>query len=463
MINHLLAAAGLLLAILAGGGMVLFARDWFRVVRRSNEATGIYNFTPDTTAEVGIGGGQFTIEENGETSWFLEVEVRSTWWGWIYPPEIDIRCEKSNSLQYLSLGHDGKVCVDLSLLKRVSNEPCTVSISCTRCELASGTGTLLGFTDIPLDGRSLCVVAPHPDDAEIAAFGLYSDETVRSSIVTVTAGDRGRYPLGNPLRDEQGTTRDSLKGEIRAWDSVAIPNLGGVPFDRCYNLGYLDGKLDTLAESTDGPRGQQGHKPVDAYRRGAIGRPTSSGWDALISDLTSVFRRESPDTVVCPHPELDCYGEHQRTTEAVVEAVYRMESEERPSRFLLYTVHNSVNEFFPFGPPQGSVTVPPVAEGPPILASTPFSYRLSDAQIARKQYALEAMHELRRVTLPKWKGRPSAKEALRSIVEAAKQLIGVPTETMCSPRMIDRAARPNELFFVASTEQVIAELRHARP
>src|SRR2546422_867970 len=31
------------------------------------------------------------------------------------------------------------------------------------------------------------VIAPHPDDAELAAFGLYAD--TRATIVTVTAGD----------------------------------------------------------------------------------------------------------------------------------------------------------------------------------------------------------------------------------------------------------------------------------
>ena len=38
-----------------------------------------------------------------------------------------------------------------------------------------------------LDDERVLVVAPHPDDAEIAAFGFYAD--TRAMVVTVTAGD----------------------------------------------------------------------------------------------------------------------------------------------------------------------------------------------------------------------------------------------------------------------------------
>ena len=40
---------------------------------------------------------------------------------------------------------------------------------------------------IDRDDERVLVVAPHPDDAEIAAFGFYAD--TRAMVVTVTAGD----------------------------------------------------------------------------------------------------------------------------------------------------------------------------------------------------------------------------------------------------------------------------------
>jgi LmbE family N-acetylglucosaminyl deacetylase len=67
------------------------------------------------------------------------------------------------------------------------------------------------------------LVAPHPDDAEIGAFGLYS--CARSTVLTVSAGDYvdGRY--ADLAADEAGQ-RD-LGGEVRALDSVAVPQWGG--------------------------------------------------------------------------------------------------------------------------------------------------------------------------------------------------------------------------------------------
>jgi hypothetical protein len=77
--------------------------------------------------------------------------------------------------------------------------------------------------------------------------------------------------------------------------------------------------------------------------------------------------------------------------------------------------------------------------------------------VVKKQYALEAMHELRRIVLPEWDGRRSLRKVIHTAVRAMKQLLQVPTETTSSLDMIDRAARPNEIFFAVPTEQVIAE------
>jgi hypothetical protein len=77
--------------------------------------------------------------------------------------------------------------------------------------------------------------------------------------------------------------------------------------------------------------------------------------------------------------------------------------------------------------------------------------------VVKKQYALEAMHELRRIEFPQWEGRCSTREVVHTAVRALKQLLRVPTETTSSLDMIDRAARPNEIFFAVPTEQVIAE------
>ncbi|MCS4194430.1 LmbE family N-acetylglucosaminyl deacetylase [Salinibacter ruber] len=458
MMQIVLGAVVLLLGMCVVAGVALFVRDWALVVQKHEERDGDYALDPDHTQKVEIKHGQFHVDVAPGRTCFLEVEIRSSWLGWIYPSKLILDCEGERTRQYAGLGASGSVYVNLAILEEVEEAKQTIEITCQRGSVISDTGTLLVFEDPPLRGASLCVVAPHPDDAEISAFGLYSDPDIRASVVTVTAGDRGQYTLGNPVRDASGIPRDALKGEIRVWDSVTIPNLGGVPFDRCYNLGYLDGTLSALAEQ--GNKGDTEGNPSATYRRGTI--PTSeeeaaSGWATLVGDLASIFRREQPNYLVCPHPELDCYDEHRRATDAAIEAVRRLEEESSPSHFLFYVVHNSVTNFFPFGPPHGLVTLPPHAEGTANLATRPFSYSLSEKQVVKKQYGLEAMHELRRVELPEWDGRRSTREVVHTVVRALKQLLRVPTETTSSLDMIDRAARPNEIFFTVPTERVIGE------
>jgi LmbE family N-acetylglucosaminyl deacetylase len=456
MMQIVLGTVILLLGTCVVAGVALFIRDWILIIREHGEGDADYTLDTDRTQEVELKEGQFCVEARSGHTYLLDIEIRSSWLGWIYPPKLILNCEEEKTRQYTRPGIDGSIYVNLAILEQVEEGEQTVEITCRRGSIIGDTGTMMAFEDPPLQEASLCVVAPHPDDAEIGAFGIYSDRNVRASVTTVTAGDRGQYALGNPDRDTTGTVRDSLKGEIRVWDSVTIPILGDVPFERCYNLGYLDGTLPALAKQDDNTHPEE--NPSATYRRGAVpAREEASGWTGLVSDLASIFRREQPDYLVCPHPELDCYNEHRRTTDAVIEAVGRLNAASSPSHFLFYVVHNSVTNFFPFGPPHGLVTLPPKAAGTPALASHPFSYSLSDSQVVKKQYALEAMHELRRIVLPEWDGRRSLRKVIHTAVRAMKQLLQVPTETTSSLDMIDRAARPNEIFFAVPTEQVIAE------
>ncbi len=81
------------------------------------------------------------------------------------------------------------------------------------------------------------VIAPHADDAELAAFGLYS-QAREAWIVTLTAGE-----IETEHYRRMGLRRNScggaLKGRLRAWDSQAVPTWGGVPAERCVQLGYF--------------------------------------------------------------------------------------------------------------------------------------------------------------------------------------------------------------------------------
>ncbi|MHC3970536.1 PIG-L family deacetylase, partial [Pseudomonas aeruginosa] len=84
--------------------------------------------------------------------------------------------------------------------------------------------------------RRVMVIAPHADDAELAAFGLYS-QACEAWIVTLTAGEIETEHYRRMGLD--GIAAARLKGRLRAWDSQAVPAWGGVPAERCVQLGYF--------------------------------------------------------------------------------------------------------------------------------------------------------------------------------------------------------------------------------
>ena len=89
---------------------------------------------------------------------------------------------------------------------------------------------------VELQRRRVMVIAPHADDAELAAYGLYSqaDETW---IVTLTAGEIEAEHYQQMGLSSVEASR--LKGRLRAWDSIAVPRWAGVPAAHCVQLGYF--------------------------------------------------------------------------------------------------------------------------------------------------------------------------------------------------------------------------------
>ena len=99
-----------------------------------------------------------------------------------------------------------------------------------------------------LDHQRILVLGTHPDDAEIAAFGVYADRD--AYVITLTAGEAGE--LG-PFERFEGAGAYREKGRNRAWNSVAVPMLGGLTIERTANLGYFDGTLTAMRERPEIP------------------------------------------------------------------------------------------------------------------------------------------------------------------------------------------------------------------
>jgi LmbE family N-acetylglucosaminyl deacetylase len=295
--------------------------------------------------------------------------------------------------------------------------------------------------------KPLLVIAPHPDDAEIAAFGLYADR--RSTIVTLTAGNAGTMNYRAQVADPPEHYR--LKGYLRAVDSVLVPWQGGIPPDRSYNLGYFDGRLDVMyadpfrtIHEVYGP-----NTDVAPYRRANVGtllpnESRTNTWNHLVEDIVTILRKVNPAIIVMPDPRLDSHLDHEYGAVAVVQALERWD---REANFLLYTNHAASNRY-PFGPAGSVMSLPPVTPGTEdIWLQKVFSYETDQELQTRKLFALEAMHDLR----------------LSPEEQSTCDTPNVQRRSDDYPRMIEedylrRAVRANEIFYAfdrAGVQQLV--------
>jgi LmbE family N-acetylglucosaminyl deacetylase len=187
---------------------------------------------------------------------------------------------------------------------------------------------------------TLLVIAPHPDDAEIAAIGVYAYR--KATIITVTTGNAG--PRSYEAVFDNDPDLYHFKGRIRLIDSITVPWQGGIPPERAFTMGYFDARLADMHDQPAAviPERYGPNTDVGAYLKYNIGsllpkRPRASTWTNLVDDLETIVRKLKPAIIVAPHPQLDSHADHQFTTVALAEAL------------LLYTNHADRNRY-PYGP-----------------------------------------------------------------------------------------------------------------
>ncbi len=197
--------------------------------------------------------------------------VRS--WGAEQDPWVEVSVGKFRIQQYLDTNAVGVRWLNLSGLRERMAGGSEVIIRTHAVTLEAEAATLRLFDNhLDLQQRIL-VIAPHPDDAEIAAFGLYADR--QASVVTVTAGNAGEMNYRASVSDP--AEHYSLKGYLRAVDSVTIPWQGSIPPERTANLGYFDGRLDAmyLAPKQTLPEVYGANTDVARYRRANLSKLVS--------------------------------------------------------------------------------------------------------------------------------------------------------------------------------------------
>lgn len=305
-----------------------------------------------------------------------------------------------------------------------------------------GTAELLVFPEPSVQGERTLVLAPHPDDAEIAAYGLYRHTD--AAVVTITAGDAGGSNYGH-IEPDPARQRD-LKSRLRVWDSLTVPLWAGLSPDRVANLGYHDETLASMRAHPDRDHGpvQAGRMDFQAQRRALVPGLLRPGarpcWTSLVADLVHLIRTIRPRIIVAPHPQLDAHVDHRMTTQALIEALAQVEPQD--GSLFLYVNHPVQSARWPSGPPRMDVTLPPNAGTMAALCSF-HSHPLEPQDQIDKLFAIEAMHDMRRS--PPSITRRREWGLLSAAWEARDAILRSHLGTFSYVR---RAVRAREIFFV---------------
>lgn len=354
-------------------------------------------------------------------------------------PYVEVAGGPVSERQYFPPGDSGERWLNVTFL-RGAMVGTRISLRGEGVSFAAPAATLRLFqAGIDLS-RSVLVLAPHPDDAEIAAFGLYANRN--ASVVTVTAGNAGA-PTYEAVFDDTGDLY-LFKGRIRVIDSITIPWQGRIPPERTFNMGYFDARLAEMHDKRDAviPEMYRANADINVYRRENVGsmlplRPRESKWGNLVDDTLAVLKKVKPVVIVAPHPQLDTHRDHQFTTVALSEALARWN---RPVTLLLYTNHADRNRY-PYGPAGTLMSLPPAPPGD-IVIDRVYSHPVSPGMQRLKLFALESMHDLRFTPTRQYQ---LAREDARATA---------PEKPGPEPDItyLRRGPRSNELFYVYDRE-----------
>lgn len=390
-----------------------------------------YDFPDDclsVPARIEQGALQVEADLVGYDTLILELSLAATWLGRWVDPYVRLGDDRQDfergvaGRRYLNLS--GQPVRGLSIVPRF-------------CRIA-GELRLHAMRSPDFAAQRMLVIAPHADDAELAAFGQYSRSS-ETAIVTLTQGEIEAENYQRLGLDKAAAAR--LKGRLRAWDSLAAPLWGGVPQQRCVQLGYYCLQLPAMAEQPQVPFGsrESGESDVRPVRRhnplplpaDGNGQPT---WSNLIADLVAVIEHYRPEVLLTPHPELDPHHDHVASTRAVLEACER--SGWKPKTLLLYANHLHDNDRWPMGPAGNGIALPPAINALP--ADRLWSPTLDAERQLDKAMALGLQHDLQ--------GPLPLKRRLRRLIQWA--LAGRRWPATGEDEFFRKAVRRHELFWV---------------
>jgi LmbE family N-acetylglucosaminyl deacetylase len=394
-----------------------------------------YNLEKHQLAKLSITETKTQLPANIESydTLFLKVTLSFFPLSYFFKPYIQIDEQK----HFFEYGAQGTRYLNISGIAH--NTP---QIKSKNLRLRSKSMTLYGYQNAIKESQKVLILAPHADDAEIAAFGFY--KTMQNvTIVTTTAAEHGICNYCELYKKDR--TKNSIKkAELRIFDALCIPMLGNVPMHNTLALGYFGGSLKWMRENPGGLASSlvTEIEDMNKFRRVAhadikLKENTQSKYEAFLEDLTQILQQLQPSLIVTAHPIIDSHPDHKYTTIAAMQAVKELNYK---CKFLLYTNHLELSETYPIGKIHSSITLPPNKDD--VYFDSIYSFNLNQDLQIDKFFALEAMHDLRNSLV-----FLSAKYAWKHFNKMLKREI-----TGKDKSYFKRAMRANELFFVVESE-----------
>ena len=395
-----------------------------------------YRFTADTECpDVRLEGGRVLLQAPlslaGDETLILALKVKSGVLGRFFDPFVQFADDRQtfergvNGLRYLNL------------------TGCAEALSAGEVSLRGRFCRVVGQPQLwvlpqpDYSEQRIMVIAPHADDAELAAFDLYS-QAKEAWIVTLTAGEiEAQHYQQMGLEPAQAAR---LKGRLRAWDSVAVPRWAGVPQAQCAQLGYFCLQLPAMQAAPEQPIPSREADLTDtrmfrqfnslALPGDEDGAPT---WNNLLADLRALILRAKPQVIVLPHPAIDPHPDHICAHSAVIEALQGLAWQ--PDTLLGYANHLHDNDRWPMGNSGDGIALPPVFDAS--LTLRPYSRVLSLEQQRDKAMALGMMHDLQ--------PRAALKRRVRRSIQ--RLLAGRKPSPYGENEFFRKAVRRHELFW----------------
>ena len=395
-----------------------------------------YRFTADTECpDVRLEGGRVLLQAPlslaGDETLILALKVKSGVLGRFVDPFVQFADDRQtfergvNGLRYLNL------------------TGCAEALSAGEVSLRGRFCRVVGQPQLwvlpqpDYSEQRVMVIAPHADDAELAAFDLYS-QAKEAWIVTLTAGEiEAQHYQQMGLEPAQAAR---LKGRLRAWDSVAVPRWAGVPQAQCAQLGYFCLQLPAMQAAPEQPIPSREADLTDTrmfrqFNSVALpgdedGAPT---WNNLLADLRALILRAKPQVIVLPHPAIDPHPDHICAHSAVIEALQGLAWQ--PDTLLGYANHLHDNDRWPMGNSGDGIALPPVFDAS--LTLRPYSRVLSLEQQRDKAMALGMMHDLQ--------PRAALKRRVRRSIQ--RLLAGRKPSPYGENEFFRKAVRRHELFW----------------